>query len=239
MDELSLNAKQVQADLDKINTEQAWNLSEELAKIAQTTSLTERQLAIAPVAYFTALGQLDALKVAVAQALEAGLTPEQLQEVFLHQYAYAGFPRALNGLLTFQGVLQERKIEFQNNLITAYDKQVDYYQLGEKMLSILTQRDMRSITLNNFPGIDTALKAHLFGYLFARDQILSPVDRELVTVSTLTALETVPSQLRSHLTIVKNLGISKAEAQKFINSLKEVNAQAVTKAQEVLTAVYQ
>ena len=79
--------------------------------MAQTTtsSLSERQKSIVVVAAFTASGDLDRLKPALNAGLDAGLTVNEIKEILVQMYAYAGFPRSLNGLNTFAGVLQERK----------------------------------------------------------------------------------------------------------------------------------
>lgn len=70
--------------------------------------LSNEQLSLIPIAAFTATGQLDKLKPALINGLERGLTVNQIKEVFAHQYAYVGFPRALNGMLTFRALLEER-----------------------------------------------------------------------------------------------------------------------------------
>lgn len=75
----------------------------------QNTPLTAKQLAIVPIASLSALGDLDDLKTAIDKGLNAGLSVNEIQEVFTHQYAYAGFPRALNGINTLNAVLKERQ----------------------------------------------------------------------------------------------------------------------------------
>lgn len=85
----------------------------------------------------------------------------------------------------------------------------------------------------NFDGVDYALKAHLFGYLFSRDN-LSAVNRELVTVSTLASLETVQNQLRSHLGILKNLGLNETELKRVIEKIRQQNSMAADIAEKVL-----
>ena len=124
----------------------------------------------------------------------------ELREIFAHQYAYAGFPRALNGLLTLQNVLKERSekgIQDPQGNLPMQAEPTDYYALGMHTLNTLSGQD-NSAVLWNSNGVDYALKAHLFGYLFSRDN-LSAGNRKLVTVSTLASLETVQNQLRSHL----------------------------------------
>ena len=109
---------------------------------------------------------------------------------------------------------------------------VDYYQLGTQTLSTLGQCDSRAILWNN-EGVDYALKSHLFGYLFSRDNF-SPINREIVTVGTLAGFETVQNQLRSHLNILKNLGLSKDELKRITAEITKQNPQAADKANKVV-----
>lgn len=171
--------------------------------------------------------------------MEAGLTVNQIKEALAHQYAYAGFPRSLNGLLTFKSVLEQRQ---QKNIkdtlgaapgITTSD--TNYYQLGTETLGYLTNAPADKPLLENFsPTIDYALKAHLFGYLFSRDN-LSYVDRELVTIATLAALGNVNSQLTSHFKVVQNLGLNDSQLQQIITTLKnDVSADVATNSSVVL-----
>lgn len=186
--------------------------------------LTQKQLNLIPIAAFTATGNLEKLRPALIAGLDSGLTVNEIKEALVHQYAYAGFPRSLNGLLTLREVLEKRKLidvqypegEMPSNL----SKNTDYYQLGTETLSYLSKAPADQPLLNNFsPAIDYALKAHLFGYLFSRDN-LSYVNRELVTISTLSALGNVNNQLRSHLKIAGNLGLDQHQMQKVIETLK-------------------
>ena len=40
--------------------------------------------------------------------LDAGLTVHEIKEILVQMYAYAGFPRSLNGINTFMAVMDER-----------------------------------------------------------------------------------------------------------------------------------
>src|SRR5688572_32587564 len=75
---------------------------------ADTTKLTEKQKAITLMAAFTAKGDLGKLKPAINNALDAGLTINECKEVFLHTYAYCGFPRSIQGLNTLIATIDER-----------------------------------------------------------------------------------------------------------------------------------
>lgn len=194
----------------------------DLQKISQNTPLANKQLAIVPITFHSARGDLDHLKPAIEQGLASGLTVNELREIFAHQYTYAGFPRALNGLLTLQNVLKkrgEKGIQDPQGNPPTQAEPTDYYALGTHTLNTLSGRD-NSAMLWNFDGVDYALKAHLFGYLFSRDN-LSAVNRELVTVSTLASLETVQNQLRSHLGILKNLGLNETELKRVVDEIRQ------------------
>ena len=235
---ISPNAKANQATwLEKVALPQA-DAKADLQKISQTTPLTDKQLAMVPIAFYATRGDLVQLKPALAQGLASGLTVNELREIFAHQYAYAGFPRALNGLLTLQNLLKERAeqgIQDTPGDAPKHTGHSDYYALGTHTLNTLSGRD-NSAVLWQFDGVDYALKAHLFGYLFSRDN-LSALNRELVTVSTLAGLETVQPQLRSHLTILNNLGLNETELQRIISTLAKQDKQAANKADEVLKQI--
>jgi len=70
--------------------------------------LNAKQRAIIPIAAFTANGDLARLKTALNEGLDAGLTVNEIKEVLIQLYAYAGFPRSLNGIGTFMTVMDER-----------------------------------------------------------------------------------------------------------------------------------
>ena len=83
------------------------------------------------------------------------------------------------------------------------------------------------------PVIDTFLKEHLFADIFERD-ILTYAERELVTISVLSAIGGVEPMLRSHLTISLNVGLTSSQLNEFVGIIKSTlgereanNAQAV------------
>ncbi|MFC2998195.1 carboxymuconolactone decarboxylase family protein [Acinetobacter sichuanensis] len=195
---------------------------------AETVQLSSKQLSLIPIAAFSATGDLEKLKTALIQGLENGLSINEIKQVFAHQYAYAGFPRALNGMLTFKSLLEERQKQDIHDIQGAQPSTLasgtDYYQLGIERLADLNKTSIeanRNPLFENFsPTMDYALKAHLFGYLFSQDN-LSPVEREIVVVSTLSAMGDVNAQLRSHLRITRNLGVDAAQMQKIMNALQQ------------------
>jgi len=81
--------------------------SETRAEDSQT--LSGRHKAMIPIAAFTATGNMQKLETALGEGLDAGLTVNEIKEILVHTYAYAGFPRALNGIDTCMAVLDERR----------------------------------------------------------------------------------------------------------------------------------
>ena len=69
-------------------------------------TLTERQKGLAACACLMAQGNMERLEPAVRQALDAGVTINELKEAFSQLYAYTGFPRSLNALGVLSKVLE-------------------------------------------------------------------------------------------------------------------------------------
>jgi alkylhydroperoxidase/carboxymuconolactone decarboxylase family protein YurZ len=65
------------------------------------------------------------------------------------------------------------------------------------------------------PVIDTFLKEHLFADIFERD-ILTYAQRELVTLSVISAIGDAEPMLKGHLAIALNVGFSPKQLKEFI-----------------------
>lgn len=65
-------------------------------------SLRDRELAA--VAVLTVLGRDTQLRVHLAAALRAGLTPEEVEEVIIHTVPFGGFPTAIAAMQAFRDV---------------------------------------------------------------------------------------------------------------------------------------
>jgi 4-carboxymuconolactone decarboxylase len=69
------------------------------------------------------------------------------------------------------------------------------------------------------PAIDRFLKTHLFGDIFARDN-LDWQSREIATVAALANLDGVESQLQSHIGIALNTGLSETNMRALVSVLR-------------------
>ena len=172
------------------------------------TTLTERQKGLAACACLMAQGDLERLEPAVRTALDNGVTINELKEAFSQLYAYTGFPRSLNALGVLGKVLENKQENWQEGKPWTRPKEWDdakaAYELGVKNQ---TQVSGREFNYDFCPQDDYYLKSHLFGDIFAGDQ-LTAADREIVTVAALSGLGKVAPQLTAHKRGAVNMGNS-------------------------------
>lgn len=204
-------------------------------------ALGDKQLALVSVAAYAAAGDADKLKGALQNALKAGLGVSEIREALSHQSAYIGFPMGLNGLILFNGLLREREaagikdVAGKDASPVAVDS--DFYALGEQTQKYIFGSDYSGTVLFDAPAVDHGLKAYLFGYLFSRDN-LGFLEREIITVSTLAALNGVNMQLKSHLGGARNLGLTDENFEQIFKILSECVGEAKAQnAREVLKSL--
>lgn len=185
-------------------------------------TLNEKQQNLIAVAAFEAKGDLEGLKTAVNNALDAKLTINEVKEALSQLYAYTGFPRSLNGLGVLQSVLKARgdKGINDNEGADATPMKADYDALKEGTERQTKITGGKPFKYTFVPATDYYLKAHLFGDIFARD-VLTYAERELVTVGALASMEGVEPQLKAHVRGALNMGVTKEELKALTNVLAE------------------
>ena len=178
-----------------------------------------------------------ALADAINGVLEAGLTVSQVKEASSHLYAYTGFPRSLNALGTLQKVLEQRKIDGKTTIegveATPMPKDFDALKVGTE---VQTKVSGRAFDYAFCSAEDYYLKAHLFGDIFARDN-LTHADRELITVSALSGLENVMPQLQAHVRGALNMGVTEEQLRNIPVALKAKGLDAEAQRAEAAIAV--
>jgi 4-carboxymuconolactone decarboxylase len=176
-------------------------------------SLTARQEAIVPVAALAGIGDQVNLKSALGKGLDAGLTINEIKEILVQLYAYAGFPRSLNAISTFQIVVNDRKKNGKIDIEGKEPEKINFngnkYQFGMDTQAKLTGKSANS-TQAFVPVIDTFLKEHLFGDIFGRNN-LDYQSREIATISILATIGGADAQLRSHLSVGRNTGLTEGQ----------------------------
>ena len=171
-------------------------------------TLTERHKGLAACACLMAQGDLERLEHAVKMALNNGVTINELKEAFSQLYAYTGFPRSLNALGVLSKVLENRQSNWQEGKPwTRPEIWDDAAKALKQGTEVQTKLSGRAFDFDFCPQDDYYLKAHLFGDIFAGDQ-LTPADREIVTVAALSGLEGVDPQIAAHKRGAVNMGNS-------------------------------
>ena len=204
-------------------------------------TLNRKEQSIIQIAAFTAGGEIDRLKPALNEGLDTGLTVNEIKEILVQMYAYAGFPRSLNGLGTFMGVMNER---LEKGIMDEQGKEAGPMPTGKASLEFgtenqtkLTGRVVAGPLFDFAPAIDEYLKAHLFGDIFQRD-ILTWYERELATIGALANIRGVNSQLQAHYGISMNNGVTPEQLHDFIKVLEEkISPEAARNAKDVLDQV--
>ena len=184
--------------------------------------LNTREQSIVAIAAFTAKGDVERLKKALEEGLNNGMTVNEEREILIQMYAYTGFPRSLTALNTLIALLDERKARgIEDNVgreATPLPEGTDIRKVGTANQTAIVGKPVSGRVFEFAPAIDTYLKEHLFGDIFARD-LLSFRERELATVSALASLP-APDQLRSHLNCCLVVGWTSEELHGFVNVLE-------------------
>ncbi len=196
------------------------------AQNIESQSFTHQQQSIVNIASLTAVGNLPSLKIQLNAGLEAGLTINEIKEILVQMYAYCGFPRCLNGINTFMAVVEERKAKGIND-VTGIEasliiESANKYETGKQTLQKLTGTEEKGPKIGAAaftPIIDVFLKEHLFADIFSRD-VLTYQQRELATISVLSAMEGVAPQLQFHLNVGLNIGITESQLHQLFSIIQ-------------------
>lgn len=186
--------------------------------------LSRPMLLLCACAAMEAKGDLRQLEPAIREALDGGVCINQMKDAFAQLYAYTGFPRSLNALNTLESVLAERKAAGIMDDEGKPFRRPDAWDNAELALQLGTEMQTRDEGGTPWdytfcPQADYYMKAHLFGDVFASDQ-LTPAERELLTVSALSAMVGVTPQFEGHKECAVFMGNSKEQVDYLCRWLK-------------------
>jgi alkylhydroperoxidase/carboxymuconolactone decarboxylase family protein YurZ len=181
---------------------------------AREEATSARERAIVPIAALCASGEIDRLKIALGDGLDAGLSVSEIKEILIQLYAYAGFPRSLNALSAFMEVTQARAKngvkDRAGEEAAAPPSDQSRLQFGAAMQTRLVGAPVKGAIYEFAPAIDVFLKEHLFADIFARG-VLSLKDREIATIAALANIKGAESQLAAHIRIGMNTGLTQSQ----------------------------
>lgn len=207
-------------------------------------NLSPQQRALIIVSALTAVGNLEVLKKELVATLDDGVSINEIKEALTQLYAYCGFPRSLNAINTFKTIVEER---LQNGISDSVGKKIivenkvaDKYEQGRQVLEILTgvKQQKPAPGFGEFaPRIDSFLKEHLFADVFSSD-VLSFEQRELVTIAALASMSGIEGQLKAHVTMGMNVGISDKQLQQSFDLIEKfIDTKQANIARNVLAEV--
>ena len=205
-----------------------------MAITANAAELTAKENAIVDIGAWTARGEQDKLGAAFKAGFDAGLTLNEAKELVGQLYAYCGFPRALNAAATLMkiegyGLTRRRgKAESAENENGGKIRNGGSFVLGDKALEIGTANQtklcggpVKGALFDFHPQLDEYLKTHLFGDIFARDNV-DWRTRELVTIAALAARPETEPQLKAHIAIGRVNGITDAQAKAIVGRVADL-----------------
>lgn len=186
--------------------------------------MTDREKSIVIVSVFTAKGDMIELEKSVKLALEKGVTVDEIKESMIQLYAYCGFPRSLNALGILFNIVNESKKSGKILKIgresTPVPKDRNSLIYGTKIQTEIVGAEVKGGIYEFAPMIDIYLKSHLFGDIFGQD-VLDYKTREFITIGALASMEGVNPQLKAHIQIGKNTGITDEELIELVEVLRE------------------
>ncbi|SED28904.1 (R)-mandelonitrile lyase [Pseudomonas costantinii] len=206
---------------------------------AISEALSAKQQSIPLIAASMATSDLSALNLALNQGLDAGLAISEAKEILVQLYAYTGFPRSLNALGELKRVVDARKargVEDDPGREPAARIPVgdELLALGKANQTRIAGAAVQGPLFDFVPVINQYLQTHLFGDIFARDN-LDWQSRELATVAALAATPGVEAQLRSHVAASLRVGLSVTQLRQLAQLLSEHGAvEAAKRAAEAL-----
>ena len=189
----------------------------------EADALDAKQQSLVTISAFTAIGNEAGLRTALIDGLNAGLTVNEIKEVIVQLYAYAGFPRSLNALSTFMKVLKKRReqgiVDAEGKTASPLPADKSKLEFGTEIQTRLVGRPIKGEIYEFAPIIDQFLKEHLFGDIFGRD-VLDFKTREIATISALASLLGVENQLRSHFSVGMHNGLTREQLTGIVSIIK-------------------
>ncbi|MCS2169883.1 carboxymuconolactone decarboxylase family protein [Scandinavium sp. TWS1a] len=188
-------------------------------------TLSTRQQAIPLIASYMASSQMEKLNAALNLGLDAGMTINESKEILVQLYAYTGFPRSLNALSELMKVVEARKQRGIHDLegkapsspIPIGD---ELRRVGTANQTKISGAPVQGPLFDFAPIINQFLQTHLFGDIFARDN-LDWQSRELATVGALAATPGVEAQLLSHTRASLRVGLTAGQLRQLAQILRE------------------
>lgn len=160
--------------------------------------IDEKLKSIITIAVLTTVEGND-LGEAINGALNIGVKPEEIQEVFHQAVPYIGFAKAEKGLEVVKSVFEEKSISLplkKNGVVTEEDRLIKGIEAQKSIFGPAIDK-MRDSAPQDQKAIQDYLSAYCFGDTYTRKG-LELKTRELITFVCISALGGCDSQMRAH-----------------------------------------
>jgi 4-carboxymuconolactone decarboxylase len=171
------------------------------------------------------LNRQDDVLQGISAAFKNGATTQEVYEAILQTYLFAGFPAALEGLITLKKFLKDENISFKSANHEEYDVHV-FKNRGEILCrDIYTSayEKMRARVGKLSPELDEWMIVEGYGKTLSRG-VLKTVERELIIVGMLAALGW-KNQLFSHIRGAMNAGASEIDCADVLKIVSPISPQ--------------
>jgi len=178
---------------------------------------------IAVVAALIALGNAEPqLKVHFNAGLNVGCTINELKEIVLQMSGYAGFPASINAMNALMCVLETRKGEGHDDVVGQSSKkerlaESEKYEFGASVLNSLKESQVKRLegAYNDFaPELVTMIVNNYADHY--DPEILGKRERQIATISALSAMGCVTEQLKFHIESGLNVGLMLDEVKEIM-----------------------
>ncbi len=190
-------------------------------------TLTAKQQHLVNIVGYTTTINQKGLSKALDNALNQGMTINEINEVMGHLSQYIGFPRATWGSYIFMTVVESRekegKVTQRGRNASPIKEDRSRYEMGEKNLSKLTgqtvEQSRQGISRFN-TRLDQLVKENLFFNLFSND-LFDYQERELIAITALITCE--PMEVIStegHIEIGIKNGLTEAQIRELLDIIE-------------------
>jgi alkylhydroperoxidase/carboxymuconolactone decarboxylase family protein YurZ len=185
--------------------------------------LSNKQQKIVGIASFTATSDKDNLARELNEGLNAGLTINEIKEIFIQMCMYLGFPRSISGIDVFMQVLDVRKSkgicdEQGREGVSVIEARCKYKRGEEVQVKVAgyTAEQLRFGAMAFIPKIDIMLKEYIFCDVYESD-VLNYADREIATVAAQLAMNNIEPQTEFHINNAFQVGLKQEEVNHIIS----------------------
>ena len=180
------------------------------------------------------IGEFDLLEALINSALDKGVHPSHIHEILLQAHLFAGFPRAITGLMVFARIAEEKGLDASTFLNTEKEESgMSRAEKGKRLFDRVYEKNAEPVleSLHSLhPQYDKWVLEDAYGRLLSRS-FLDGKTRQLCAVAALPTTG-VPTQLHSHIVGALNLGADKNEVREIIVSMEPLAEK--TKIKEAL-----